>query len=65
MPEATILEEPSIDSLKERVVILTKQLTEIKGLKKAAMKKYNDDIKDYEEELQATLELLKENENVE
>ena len=44
--------------LKDRIVELSKQLEEAEGLKKSAMKKFNDDIKDIKAEIKMTLELM-------
>jgi len=44
--------------LKDRIVELSKQLEEAEKLKKSAMKKFNDDIKDIKAEIKMTLELM-------
>jgi ADP-ribosylglycohydrolase len=43
-------------TLKDRLVVLTKQLAEAEGLKKSANKKFNDDIADLKFEIKATME---------
>lgn len=60
MPSATVMDEvnSSAQTLKERLVVLTKQLSEQEALKKASNKRFNDDIKDLKEEIKATLELI-------
>lgn len=44
--------------LKDRIVELSKQLEEAEKLKKSAIKKFNDDIKDIKAEIKMTLELM-------
>lgn len=44
--------------LKDKIVELSKQLEEAEKLKKSAMKKFNDDIKDIKAEIKMTLELM-------
>lgn len=44
--------------LKDRIVELSKQLEEAEKMKKSAMKKFNDDIKDIKAEIKMTLELM-------
>ena len=62
MPEnATVMDSLESDetTLKEKLVNLARQLEEAERLKKSAMKKFNDDIKDIKEEMKMTLVLLK------
>lgn len=62
MPRDNATEMDSISSdestLKDRLVVLTKQLAEAEGLKKSANKKFNDDIADLKFEIRATMDLL-------
>lgn len=62
MPRENATEMESIasdeQSLKDRLVELTRQLAETEGLKKSANKKFNDDIADLKFEIKATMELL-------
>ena len=61
MDDATVMDSIGSDKneLKEKLVNLAKQLEEAEGLKKSAMKKFNDDIKDIKEEMKMTLKLMK------
>ena len=62
MPRENATEMESIasdeQSLKDRIVELTRQLAETEGLKKSANKKFNDDIADLKFEIRATMDLL-------
>lgn len=63
MPRENATEMESIASdeaaLKDRLVELTRQLSEVEGLKKSANKKFNEDIADLKFEIKATMDLLK------
>jgi len=58
---ATEMESIASDeaALKDRLVELTRQLSEVEGLKKSANKKFNEDIADLKFEIKATMDLLK------
>jgi hypothetical protein len=58
---ATEMESIAADeaTLKDRLVVLTKQLAETEGLKKSANKKFNDDIADIKFEIKETMDLLR------
>jgi len=60
--DVTVMDQVAlgIDELKAKIVQLTKQLTEVEGLKKSADKGFNDEIKDLKTEIKQTLDLLKE-----